>query len=114
MTPRNRWKASGLLVGVDKRNLSVRVFDDTSPGEPRLLYSRGSNVPPSLEEALSVAGDFAGRPWRFELLPTASFASRSREPLSWFALFGSLIFTYLVGWVVLTLYARGEKARITE
>lgn len=100
-----------LLSGVDKRNLGVRVYDDTPPGEPRLLYERGPNVPPSLA-AVSVAGDFAGRRWRFELLPTTDFESRPREPLSWFALFGSLLFTYLIGWVVLTLYGRGEKARI--
>jgi CHASE1-domain containing sensor protein len=100
-----------LLGGVDRRNLSVRVYDDTPPGPPQLLYQRGPRVPPSLEE-LSVVGTFAGRRWRFEMIPTANFATRDRAPLSWFVLFGSLVFAYLVGWVVLTLYGRGEKARI--
>ncbi|HEX4048487.1 MAG TPA: CHASE domain-containing protein [Elusimicrobiota bacterium] len=101
-----------LLAGIDKRELSVRLYDDTPPGPPRLLYARGPHVGPS-PEALSVTGGFAGRRWRFELLPTANFAARRRSPLSWFVLFGSLLFSYLVGWVVLTLYERGEKARIT-
>jgi CHASE1-domain containing sensor protein len=100
-----------LLSGVDKRNLGVRVYDDT-PEKPVLLYERGPKIP-SPHEPLSITGDFAGRRWRFELLPTADFEARERSPLSWFALFGSLLFSYLVGWVVLTLYGRGEKARIT-
>ena len=100
-----------LLAGVDKRNLGVRVYDDTPPGPPHLLYERGSRAAPSLE-VVSVTGDFAGRRWRFELLPTAKFEARVRAPLSWFVLFGALLFTYLVGWVVLTLYGRGFGARL--
>ena len=100
-----------LLSGVDARTLGVSVYDDTSPGAPQLLYSRA--LPSrSTFEPISVTGDFGGRRWRIELLQSADFEKHPRATLSWLALFGSLMFAYMIAWVVLTLYGRGEKARI--
>ncbi|MFI5349745.1 MAG: CHASE domain-containing protein [Elusimicrobiota bacterium] len=100
-----------LLSGVDTRTLGVRLYDDTPPGAPQLLYER--DLPSrSTFEPISMTGDFGGRRWRIELIQSADFEKHPRATLSWFALFGSLLFIYMISWVVLTLYGRGEKARI--
>jgi sensor domain CHASE-containing protein len=100
-----------LLSGVDAGTLGVNVYDDTPPGPPELLYSRPlicrSTIAP-----LSTTGNFGGRLWRIQLIPNSDFEMHPRATLSWFSLFGSLLFAYMIAWVVLTLYGRGEKARI--
>lgn len=98
-----------LLSGVDGSALSVRVFDDTPPGPPQLLYSRPL---PSRQafEPLSLSGGFGGRRWRIELLPNDDFEKHAHSPLSWIASFGSLIFAYLIAWVLLSLYVRESRA----
>jgi len=94
-----------LLSGVEASALGVRVFDDTPPGPPELLYEREGGSRRTFAP-LSMAGDFGGRRWRIELLPSADFEKHPRSTLSWFASFGSLLFAYLIAWVILTLYIR--------
>lgn len=94
-----------LLAGTHTDALSVRVIDVTDPAAPRALYSRGVPEAGALE-AVSMSGDFAGRRWRIELVPNASFQARERSPLSWFALGSILSLSHLIAWVVLSLYAR--------
>ncbi|MBI3566244.1 MAG: CHASE domain-containing protein [Elusimicrobia bacterium] len=96
-----------LLAGTHTDALSVRVIDVTEPNAPHALYSRG--VPDeSALEAVSMSGDFAGRRWRIELVPNAGFQARERSPLSWFALGSILALSYLIAWVVLSLYSRAD------
>lgn len=97
-----------LLSGVDASALSVRVYDDTPPGAPELLYERGAESRKTLPP-LSMSGDFGGRRWRIELRPSADFEKHPRAALSWFASFGSLVFAYLIAWVILTLYIREDR-----
>jgi CHASE1-domain containing sensor protein len=97
-----------LLSGVDASAVSVRVYDDTPPGAPELLYERGEEARRTLPP-LAMSGDFGGRRWRIELRPSADFEKHPRATLSWFASFGSLVFAYLIAWVILTLYIREER-----
>jgi len=97
-----------LLAGVDARALGLSLYDDTPPGPPQLLYSRGDPASPPVEP-LSINGDFAGRRWRVELRPHASFQARERSVLSWFVAISALLFSYLVAWVTLTLFGRAER-----
>jgi len=97
-----------LLAGSRTRALGVRVLDESVPEAPRVLYERGRTPAAGVEE-VSLAGDFGGRRWRIELVPDAGFQARERAPLSWFVLFSALLFSYLFGWVALTLGMRAEE-----
>lgn len=97
-----------LLAGVDEDALGLRLYDDTPPHRPELLYSRGVSSG-TRENAVTVTGDFAGRRWSVELIPNASFQARTRTALSWFVLAADLLLAYLAAWIVLTLFARAER-----
>ncbi|MDE2511595.1 MAG: CHASE domain-containing protein, partial [Elusimicrobia bacterium] len=96
-----------LLAGVDRRTLGMRLYDDTSPNAPELLYSRGA-PPEGSSPPITMTGDFAGRRWRVELIPLRGFQSRDRSVLSWFVVAASFLFSYLVCWTTLTLFGRAE------
>lgn len=97
-----------LLAGVDADALGLTLYDDSPPGPPRPLYSRGAQAAAFINP-LSITGDFAGRRWRVDLSPHANFQTRERTVLSWFVLVAVLLFAHLAAWVTLTLYGRAER-----
>ena len=96
-----------LLAGLEAGSIGIRVVDETPPGPGQVLYARAASG--SAERPLAIHGEFAQRHWRVELLPNMAFGARERQPLSWFVQAAAFAFAYLISWILLTLYGRGER-----
>ena len=112
------------LVGVDQRNISVRLYDQGESGQSLFLagFGGGQGVweeEAKLEHGLGVEGpwwsdtlEFAERHWRIEFSPTHTALGEQRSWGGWFVLAGGLLFASLLGAFLLIM--TGRTARIEE
>jgi signal transduction histidine kinase/integral membrane sensor domain MASE1 len=99
------------LAVAQREGMTVRLYDDDSPGRPELLFEQQVAERTGAEAVHNeFRFNFAGRPLRltFELPAQALLARRSWE--TWFVLAGGLLLTSLVG--MLLLLGVGRAARV--
>jgi signal transduction histidine kinase/integral membrane sensor domain MASE1 len=89
--------------------VAVSVYDDDAPAERRVLY--GTVAAEGLMKR-DVALPVAGRVWRFHFEATADYLVQHRSRQSWSLLAGGLLFTGVLGALLLVL--TGRTARIEE
>ncbi len=116
------------LSYLDRQNIAIRLYDETSQQDSRLLYA----YPPSIRTPLSDnAGDeraflrkgvhydktieIAGRKWTFLATPAPGYLAGRRYGHSWDVLGGGLVITGLLTAYILSIMKRtSETKRFTE
>jgi PAS domain S-box-containing protein len=102
------------LQALPRDGLSVALFDVDDPKKPERLYAdpawRGDGAMTWKERIV-----FARRDWEVRVAPTAALASASRSWRAWSILLGGLLFTGLLGTLLLVVTSRAEGVlRISE
>jgi diguanylate cyclase (GGDEF)-like protein/PAS domain S-box-containing protein len=110
---------AGALRGLGSANLDVYLYDETEPGAPRLLAAYHfdehgvgnlSRAPDSADTPSLFRYDaplkVAARKWRVRLAADKTYVANRRTWAGWGALVGGLLFSSLLGLLLLALTAR--------
>src|SRR5262249_23072138 len=110
---------TGALRGLGVTNVEARLYDDSQFGAPELLAAyrfdeRGAGhlvteaSAPAAPSFFNYKAQFnvASRPWRLQLTADNHYANVRRTWAGWGALVGGLLFSSLLGLLLLALTAR--------
>lgn len=100
---------SAWLSSPDAADIDVAVYDDAAPAEKRLMFGtdRGAGL---LKKDVLVK--VAGRLWRVHFTASQEYMVTHRSGQSWALLAGGLLFTGLLGLILLVV--TGRTARVEE
>lgn len=92
--------------------LTLTLLDLDSPGDRNLLYQNGEAGEQSTSLQTETEWNVGGRHWRFRLQANGSYLAQHRSWQSWFVLVGGLLFSGLLGAMLLLI--SGRTARIQQ
>jgi PAS domain S-box-containing protein len=96
------------LRALPREGMSVALFDNQDPANPELLYAdpawRGGG-PAAWRERIV----FGGRPWEIRIAPTDAVLPGARSWPAWSILLGGLLFTGMLGSLLLVVTSRAEE-----